>query len=257
MLRQEKFMDAALAIATSAAVAALVGGLVAYFSQRRLLERKAQLDYDYASRSRLLGAIGPARMQLLFACRDLIGRITRHPGGAWDMRPDEPYVRSWVYRFLAPLAIAQVIERQVSAADFSVDASALELLIFLSRAERMLTTTDVVKDDPRVDLSRQTQHLFRDNLRAAAAKLIVVDQQGEARVTDYGTFLQRQGLETDGALQALVMIFTRCNSSLLENPVFWVRLVDTDMHVLGSWNRRGRASGLSRNRTPFQACFRG
>jgi hypothetical protein len=141
------------------------------------------------------------------------------------MRPDEPYVRSWVYRFLAPLAIAQVIERQVSAADFSVDASALELLIFLSRAERMLTTTDVVKDDPRVDLSRQTQHLFRDNLRAAAAKLIVVDQQGEARVTDYGTFLQRQGLETDGALQALVMIFTRCNSSLLENPVFWVRLV--------------------------------
>jgi hypothetical protein len=114
-------MNAAVVIATSAVVAALVGGLVGYFSQRRLLERKAQLDYEYAARSRLLGAIGPARLQLLFACRDLTRRITLHPEKSWDMRADQPYVHSWVYRFLAPLAVAQLVERQISAADFSVD----------------------------------------------------------------------------------------------------------------------------------------
>jgi hypothetical protein len=31
-------------------------------------------------------------------------------------------------------------------------------------------------DHPAVDWARQTQHLFRDNLRAAAARLIIEEQ---------------------------------------------------------------------------------
>jgi hypothetical protein len=90
----------------------------------------------------------------------------------------------------------------------------------------MLVTKDIVREDPRVDWSRQTQHLFRDNLRAAAARLFVVSQSAESRVMDYGTFLQRRTeLENDEAFHLLLSLFTGCKASLLENPVFWIRVV--------------------------------
>ncbi len=40
-------------IATSAVVAAIVGGLVTFLSQHRLLARKAQLDYELEAKKRL------------------------------------------------------------------------------------------------------------------------------------------------------------------------------------------------------------
>jgi hypothetical protein len=124
------------AILSSAIVAAVVSGLISYVQERQILDRKADVDYRSNARKRLYEAIGPLRLQLLFAARDVVDRVTGHlrdavpAGRGWNMDVKAYYVQSFVYRILRPLAIGQLIERQMSIADFAVDDSALELLRF-------------------------------------------------------------------------------------------------------------------------------
>jgi hypothetical protein len=73
-------LDITGALVSSAVVAAIVGGLSSFLTQRYLLERKAQVDYEFMARKRLNEAIGPLRMQLLFSARDVVGRVRWHAG---------------------------------------------------------------------------------------------------------------------------------------------------------------------------------
>jgi hypothetical protein len=218
-------VDITGSLVSSAVVAAIVAGLSSFLTQRYLLERKARVDYEYMARKRLNEMIGPLRMQLLFSARDLIGRVNRHTNGCWNMDPSGTFVRSFVYRILRPLAVAQLIERQMSIADFSVDPEAIALLRFKRAGERMLTGSKVVRKYPDVDWSTQSGHLFRDNLRVAAAKLIAEDESGPV-VIDYARF-QRENpnLQESPELRDLTQIFIRCENNLIDNPLFWVRLV--------------------------------
>lgn len=218
-------VDITGALVSSAVVAAIVGGLSSFLAQRYLLERKAQVDYEFMARKRLNEAIGPLRMQLLFSARDVVGRVRWHAGTRWNMNPSEHFARSFMYRLLRPLAVAQLIEWQMSVADFSVDPGAIALLRFNRAAERMLSGDDVVFGHPAADWSTQSQHLFRENLRAAAARLIAEDDE-RAAVMDYSRF-QREVPDpvADASLADLALIFRRCPSNLTENPLFWLRLV--------------------------------
>jgi hypothetical protein len=218
-------VDITGALVSSAVVAAIVGGLSSFLTQRYLLERKAQVDYEFMARKRLNEAIGPLRMQLLFTARDVVGRVRWHAGTRWNMNPSQHFARSFIYRLLRPLAVAQLIERQMSVADFSVDPGAIALLRFNRSAERMLSGDDIVLDHPGADWSTQSQHLFRDNLRAAAARLVA--ENGEAAVVmDYSRF-QREVPDpaADDSLAGLARIFGRCEANLTENPLFWLRVV--------------------------------
>lgn len=219
-------MDLATLLASSAAIAAIVGGGISFATQRYLLARKAQVDYEFVARKRLYEAIGPLRLQLLFAARDLLRRITAHAGTRWNMNPQEFYAASFAYRLLRPLAIGQLIERQMSIADFAVDAAALELLRFNTTAERMLTGSTVVLGHPAVDWATQTQHLFRENLRVAARSLIRTTEDGHDDVIDYAQFAKElTAAPADPPLADLVAIFDGCEVSLVENPLFWLRVV--------------------------------
>jgi hypothetical protein len=217
--------DLNAAVVSATVVAALVGALSSFFTQRYLLSRKAQVDYEYMARKRLYDAIGPLRMQLLFAARDVVGRVRPHPATPWQMSPTGHFSRSTIYRLLRPLAVAQLIERQMGFADFSVDADALALLRFQRAAERMLTGDDIILGHPGVDWATQSQHLFRDNQRVAAARLIS-DDDDQAVILDYAEF-QREVPDprSDPALHDLAVIFDRCEFNLTENPLFWLRVV--------------------------------
>ena len=219
--------SASTAIVSSAVVAAVVGGISSFLTQRYLLERKAQVDYDFMARKRLYEAVGPLRMQLLFAARDVVRRVKDHPASRWDLAPSKHFARSFIYRLLRPLAIAQLIERQMGVADFAVDPVGLDLLRFNTAAERMLSGDAVVLGHPDVDWSTQSQHLFRDNLRVAAARLICDDDDGPV-VMDYLRF-QREVPDprADDTLCDLALIFDRCqlDGNLTHNPLFWLRLV--------------------------------
>lgn len=212
-------------LASSALVAAVVGALISFLTQRWLLERKAQVDYEYAARKRLYEAIGPLRLQLLFAARDVVSRVSQHPNKRWNMKVSEYYSKSFIYRLLRPLAVGHIILRQMNIVDLSIDSNILELLRFDAAVGRMLTGARVVLDHPGVDWSRQSQHLFHDNLRTAAGRLVTSSDSGET-VMDYAQFARDIPDPTnDPALQPLAAIFARCQTSLLENPIFWLRLV--------------------------------
>lgn len=212
-------------VVSSAVVGAIVAAIASFFTQRYLLERKARVDYEYSARTRLHEIIGPLRMQLLFAARDVVRRTRGHAAQDWNLDPDHTYARTFIYRLLRPLAIAQIIERKMALADFSVDRSALALLRFNTAVERLLTGDDVVRGLPDVDWRTQSQHIFRDNLRAAASVLIV-DDETRPYVMEYARFQQAvPDLNQHPGLRELAAIFRRCDVNLSENAVFWVRIV--------------------------------
>lgn len=212
-------------LASSAVVSAVVGGLVTLFSQNWLLSKKAHLDYEYEAKKRLYDAVGPLRFQLLLAVRDVVRRFQAHHESKWDMNPNDYYVKSCAYRLLAPLAVGQLIERQMSLVDFSVDDDAIGLLSFITSAERMLTGNDIVLNHPDLDWSSQTQHIFRDNLRAAAYKLIISNPGEPNHLMSFAEFDKKYDLLDTEELKGLGMIFKKCKNSLTENTLFWVRVI--------------------------------
>jgi hypothetical protein len=226
-------------VVSSTLVSGLVGGLVAYFSQRALATRQARLDYQYAAKKRLYEAVGPLRFQLVVAAGDLARRVDSHlRSRRWVMAPSGYYVHSFLYRLLRPLAIGVLVEREMSYADFSVDPSSVDLLRFDRAAYRMLTGADPFmdlnatanSDEPvyyqGLDWARESQHIFRDNLRSAAMCLLAKGAGDRDVVIDYAEFRQRwPDPLTEERLAGLARLFQRSKNSLLESPVFWVRLV--------------------------------
>jgi hypothetical protein len=220
-------VDATTLLASSV-VAAGVAGVFSFATQQYLLKRKEEIDYKLPARQRLYQAIGPFRLQLLFSARDLLRRVSSHPGTVWNLNPSQYYANSFMWRLLRPLAIGQLIQRQMTVADFSVDPASLQLLRFNAAMEEVLTGGEVVEGLSGVDWATQTQHLFGDNLRVAASKLFFETEDGADGVMDFAQFASAfPDPFKEPALRDLSMIFGRCQpgGSLLLNPVFWLRVV--------------------------------
>jgi hypothetical protein len=244
----QRLLDVTAVLVSSAVISAGVAGLTSFLTQRWLLERKAQIDYEFIARKRLYEAIGPLRLQFLFAARDVVRRVANHPGTRWNMDPTEYYAKSFIYRLLRPLAIGQLIERQMSIADFSVDIASLELLRFKAAMEETLTGGGIVLEHPKTNWSTQTQHLFGDNLRVAAARLVVTNPDGTDEVMDYAGFKNAfPDPASEPALKDLVLIFARCDASLLENPIFWLRAVGYASVCESLTAAQGEGLGLQKN----------
>lgn len=226
-------MSIVAVLVSSALVSGVVGGIVAYLSQRALATRAARLDYEYAAKKRLYEAVGPLRFQLVVAARDLASRVDSHRrSDRWVLAADGYYVHSFLYRLLRPLAIGVLVERAMSFADFSVDPSSADLLRFDSAAYRMLTGADpFTGPDGKVehaglDWGQESQHIFRDNLRSAAMCLLGTGTGGRQVVIDYAEFKQqRPDPMADDRLAGLARLFQANQPSLTESPVFWLRLV--------------------------------
>jgi hypothetical protein len=220
-------VDLAAVVASSTLVAAVVGSVAGYVSQRALAKGEARIGYEYKARSRLYEAIGPLRFQLLMACRDVARRVLTHTlHRDWPMDPAGDYGSSTLHRLLRPLAICTLIDRRMNAADFSVDPSSIRLLRFEIGAYRMLTGADPLPYYADLDWRNQSQHVARDNLRRAAARLIRTDAGGEPYVMDYAEFLDScPDPLADKAVAPLARLLKETNGSLTGNPVFWVRLV--------------------------------
>ena len=239
-------MNQAVTLIVSAVVAALVSGGISYASQSRLLKRKAIVDYEFAAKTRLYEVIGPLRVQLLFAARDVVGRVRGHLAEQkWDMNPSEYYVRSFVYRLLRPFAVGQLIERQMSVMDFSVDPAPLELLHFDTAAQKMLSGDHIVQGAP-TNWAAQTEHLYRDNLSAAAARLLVDTDDPVGKVMSFAQFQKEiPDLTADDSLRDLAAIFGACKGGLADNPAFWLRVVGYGYACNDLLSRRGADVGIA------------
>lgn len=212
---------------TSTVVSAIIGALAGWVSPRALARLQARLNYDATARLRLYEAIGPLRFQLLLACRDVERRVSVHvEGGPWDMDPAKYFVRSFIFRILRPLALIILVERETRYADFAVDESSLDLIKFETAASRILVDDDPLPYYDGLDWVSETQHVFRDNLRKAASRLLNMDPSGKAYVIDGAEFDARwPDPLADPDLKPLAQLFADCDGWITKNPVFWCRLV--------------------------------
>ncbi len=185
-------------------------------------ERAAEREYLLEARKRLYLAIGPLKFQLLIACRDIAKRIEGHGfKAAYSMKLSGYYGSNTLYRLLRPLAIAELIERQITCADFAVEESALDLLRFKKSAFHALTGGSLMCNHPQVDWKRQSQHVFYDTLTEAANALIASSPDGNNRVLRYEEFCEMDfGHHGLASLAVIVDDFT-----IKSKPLFWVRLI--------------------------------
>jgi hypothetical protein len=238
-------------LVSSALVSAVVGAIAGHWSQRRLASHQALVDYEATARLRLYEALGPIRFQLLIAARDVVRRVRPHHEQAWNLNVTDYYASSFVYRLLRPLALAELVSRQMAIVDFSVDPAARDLIRFEMSAYRMLTSYDPLPYHRHLDWAHETQHVFRDNLRLAASALIVSSPEGPARVVDYSQFLEH-GIMDEPELRSLRRLFGGCDRNLTEIPVWWVRVVGYAYACSSLVESQGRQLGFGPQKLDVQ-----
>lgn len=194
--------------------------------EAQLGQMAAQRQYEYEARRRLYLAIGPLRFQLLLACRDLSGRIAAlgSTERRYRLTPANYYGRSTLFRLLRPLAIAELIERQVGVADFAVDPAALICLRFRRSVVRILSGDELVEGRSDLRWDDQVEHVYADTLAATAHVLISSPPGGgPEQVLRFDAFeqrLQQQGAAFVAPFDTLLQDFSK-----KDKPVLWLRLV--------------------------------
>jgi hypothetical protein len=227
-----------------------VEGTIRQAVEERLGELEAERQYAFEARKRLYTAIGPLRFQLLLACRELAGRVQQHGlRRMYDVRLTAYYGRSTLFRILRPICLAELIEKQIAYADFSVDAGAVDLLRFQGAALAAFSGGSLVDGHPRVDWNAEREHVFFDHLRLSAHALVVQQPGGFERATHFHEFdlLLRDSSRVD-ELAPFPEILERMSPSA--TPLFWLRLVAYGNLCNEFVNRTGTGIGFERRSYP-------
>jgi len=191
-------------------------------------EKSAEREYNLEARKRLYAAIGPLKFQLLIACRDVAARVTNYAieHESYSMNMREYYGQSTLYRLIRPIAIAELIERQITYADFSVDPTGIDLLRFKRAALTAFTDGDSILHHPHADWGDEIEHVFSGTFSRLANALIVQDEdiinkkrsmhfhEFETIINDSHQF--RKFSPLSGILN---------DFSINKKPIFWIRLV--------------------------------
>lgn len=218
-------------LGVSAATAAwLSQQLVKHKLSQEFVRYSAEVDatkqYQIEARRRLYLAIGPLKFQLLIAARDVAHRIVSHAGREYPLETSDYYGTSTLYRLVRPLAILELIERQIAFADFSVDQDALTLLQLKRSLWLVLSGSTLVGSHPARNWSREEQHIYYDHVTLAAQALILgsnASEQRVMRIDEFQTALRDQpGAFADqiSSLNSLLSDF-----SISKCPLVWLRLV--------------------------------
>jgi hypothetical protein len=194
--------------------------------ENELADKAAQRGYEFAARNRLYTAIGPLRFQLLNACRDLAIHIQDYglEGRRYSLEPTNYYGKSTLYRLIRPLTIAELIERQISIADFSVDPEAVDLLRFKRAAFRAFNDDRPILNHPDENWDYAEEHLF-NHLTAKMASALAITPEGALErpmfFHEFESYLEQPASrETVGPLIHIVR-----NFDIKNKPIFWIRLV--------------------------------
>lgn len=135
------------------------------------------------------------------------------------------YGQSTLYRLLRPVAVAELIERQITYADFSVDLKSIELLRFKKAALIALTDSDSILNHPDARWDEEIEHLFSGTLSRLANLLIVQDESADKKrlmhFHEFTSFIAApKNLAKFSPLSDILD-----NFNIKEKPIFWIRLV--------------------------------
>lgn len=220
--------------------------------QLQLGERAAQREYEYDARKRLYVAIGPLRFQLLASCRACASRIEGLGGREqYDLAVDGYFGRNTLYRLLVPLAIVELIERQLGYSDFSIDQGALDCLRLKKSFASAWSGDEVVLGHPELDWTRQVQHVFGGSRTRAANALISEGTGTSGRVLRFDEFLAG---DTEKELEQLKPFPDLLNGfSIQRKPILWARLVAYGHSCNAYINRNGVALGFEEKDFPAES----
>jgi hypothetical protein len=208
-------------------------------------ERLVERNYRAEARKRLYLAVGPLRFQLLVAAAELANRVSRIGDGqyVYDMSIKGYFGQSTAYRMLRVLAIVELIERQVSYADFTVDPEMRELLKFKRQAFLSLSSHRVSLGHPQEDWSRQEQHVFYDVLGIIASAMIVQEGPASSRVLRFDEFSALAGDKDE--LRRIDPIPRLVNDFTVESkPILWLRFLALAQLCIGLMETHGSELGL-------------
>lgn len=230
---------------------ALLEGSVRREVELFLGERESERQYEFEARRRLYLAIGPLRFQLLLACRDIAGRILSYARAErYAMDIEGYYGRSTLYRLLRPIAILELMERQIAYSDFAVDQSALDCLRLKKTLSRILSGDDVLCGHPAVDWSRQKEHVYADTIPAVAATLICEIPDQPDRVQRFEEF--REAIVNDGADRLAPFPQLLADFSANGKPILWLRLVALAHACNAFIERQGEDLGFQHDPFPIR-----
>ncbi len=188
-------------------------------------ERAAERQYAFEAKKRLYTAIGPLRFQLVKACVDYANRVDRIGRGRqpFGISLARYFGRSTAYRLLRIFAICELIERQMTYADFAVDRSTVRLLRFKHQAFLAMSSSTVAQNHPAVNWDEQVEHVFYDTLSMIACALIVADPAG-SRIMRFDEFCRF--LDVPDNLEAIHPVARLLEDfSINKKPILWLRLV--------------------------------
>jgi hypothetical protein len=121
------------------------------------------------------------------------------------------------------VSILELIERQITYADFAVDPAAIELLRFKRAVFTVYTGGEPINHHPAAEWGYQKEHVFYHCLTRAARALIVKDGEGE-RVLDFEDFNSiAEDPERRGPLHPFPRLLEKFSPA--DKPIFWSRLV--------------------------------
>ncbi len=190
-------------------------------------DKSAEREYNLEARKRLYNAIGPLKFQLVIACRDVVSRIEGYgEKQRFSMTMKSYYGRNTLYRLLRPIAIAELIEQQITYADFSVDLSTVELLHFKRATSMAFTDGEIILDHPNAIWNSQKEHLFAGTLSKLANLIIMPDEGANNKKRpmhfhEFEAFVRNP--ESINLFSPLTKILE--DFSINSKPIFWLRLV--------------------------------
>lgn len=201
-------------------------------SEIYLGDHAADRQYRLEARKRLYLGVGPLRFQLLLASANYVDRIHGFGGrkfgdkGRFHTTSLAGYFgKSTFYRLGRLLALAELIERQIAYADFSVDPSTVRLLRFKRGLSDSLSSSSVILDHPKADWTRQSQHVFGDMIPIIAAAMIIVEAGDPP--TRAMRFDELDHFLAEDAWRARIHPLPRLFESFSpkKTPILWLRLI--------------------------------
>lgn len=226
-----------LAALVAAAVSLLVNFIGKLVLDRRLeaykaglseltAENEARIQYELEAKKRLYNTVGHLRFQLLIASRDVAKHVAtlgkkerRYPTNIANY-----YGQSTLYRLIKPIALCEMIERQISLADFSVDADAVALLRFKRSVFAAFSSAEAIGDHPDANWQVQEQHIFYHSLSRIAHAIILDEDDGNQVLMPFHTF--QEFLRSDGNVQQISPFPELLEDFSLEaKPLLWTRLI--------------------------------
>jgi hypothetical protein len=188
-------------------------------------DRAAEREYRLEARKRLYAVIGPLRFQLIIAAAEFANRVANIGTGTqpYSLSIGGYFGKSTAFRMLRVFGLSELIERQVTHADFSVDPTTIGLLRFKSAAFRCMSSSSVSLGHPREDWSDQVEHIFYDTLTNIAATMIVTDSDSH-RIIRFDEFSALVA-ETEDRKRLAPLPRLLENFHATRKPLFWLRLV--------------------------------